>query len=103
MSWQVMPAAPNGSHAVLQSSAKAAQAVLVALVVVLGGRDGQACSTHEVYFRVAECVLVYMDPGESAALVRWLGGYLSTAEFVTYEQVAMHAHPRSAVQISLVC
>lgn len=51
----------------------------------------------KVIFAAAECVLVYMDPGEAAALVRWLGGYLSTAVFVTYEQVGVHAaHPCSA-------
>ena len=52
-----------------------------------------AADGHMGFLWGAECVLVYMDPGESAALVRWLGGYLSTAEFVTYEQV--HAHLRA--------
>ena len=36
---------------------------------------------------LAECVLVYMEPLESAALVRWLGSYLASAVFLTYEQV----------------
>eukprot|EP00891_Asterochloris_glomerata_P002981 jgi/Astpho2/2981/fgenesh1_pm.00051_%23_4_t len=38
-------------------------------------------------FVLAECVLVYMEPAESAALVRCLGGLLSTAVFVLYEQI----------------
>lgn len=39
-------------------------------------------------FVLAECVLVYMEPAESAALVRCLGGLLSTAVFVLYEQAS---------------
>ena len=42
-------------------------------------------------FVLAECVLVYMEPAESAALVSCLGGLLSTAVFVLYEQAsALH-------------
>jgi O-methyltransferase involved in polyketide biosynthesis len=36
---------------------------------------------------LAECVLVYMEPSESAAVVRWLGSFLTTAACVVYEQV----------------
>lgn len=45
---------------------------------------------------LAECVLVYMEPEDSAALVRWLGSYLPAAVFLTYEQVGMYTcapHP----------
>ena len=42
-------------------------------------------------FVLAECVLVYMEPAESAALVSCLGALLSTAVFVLYEQAsALH-------------
>ena len=54
---------------------------------------------HKHLFRLAECVLVYMDPQDSTALVKWLGGYLSTAEFVTYEQVPVKS---SAAQVDLL-
>ena len=37
---------------------------------------------------LAECVLVYMEPQHSAALVAALGRLLSTAALVIYEQVA---------------
>ena len=36
---------------------------------------------------LAECVLVYMEPKDSASVVRWLGHWLPTAAFVVYEQV----------------
>ncbi|BDA43511.1 tRNA wybutosine-synthesizing protein 4 [Coccomyxa sp. Obi] len=36
---------------------------------------------------LAECVLVYMEADESAAVVRWLGKFLSTAACVVYEQI----------------
>lgn len=49
-----------------------------------------ACPTYVL----AECVLVYMEPGDSAAVVRWLGHWLPTAAFVVYEQVS--AQPRQA-------
>ena len=39
-------------------------------------------------FVLAECVLVYMEPQESAALVKHLGQQLSSAVCVVYEQVA---------------
>lgn len=39
---------------------------------------------------LAECVLVYMEPSESAAVVRWLGSFLSTAACVVYEQVRLY-------------
>ena len=43
-------------------------------------------------FVLAECVLVYMEPHESAALVKHLGQQLSSAVCVVYEQVAnLHA------------
>ena len=39
-------------------------------------------------FVLAECVLVYMEPHESGALVKHLGQQLSSAVCVVYEQVA---------------
>ncbi|KAK9815129.1 hypothetical protein WJX73_008299 [Symbiochloris irregularis] len=36
---------------------------------------------------LAECVLVYMQPAESAALVRQLGSLLTTAACLVYEQI----------------
>lgn len=42
-------------------------------------------------FVLAECVLVYMEPHESAALVNHLGQQLPSAVCVVYEQV--HGHP----------
>ena len=42
-------------------------------------------------FVLAECVLVYMEPHESAALVKHLGQQLPSAVCVVYEQVA-HLH-----------
>ncbi len=38
---------------------------------------------------LAECVLVYMEPHESAALLRHLGQQLSSAVCVVYEQVSL--------------
>ena len=38
-------------------------------------------------FVLAECVLVYMEPGESSALVRWLAARLPTAALAVYEQI----------------
>ncbi len=43
-----------------------------------------ACPTYVL----AECVLVYMEPEDSASVVRWLGHWLPTAAFVVYEQVS---------------
>ncbi|CAL5221350.1 g3526 [Coccomyxa viridis] len=42
-----------------------------------------ACPTYVL----AECVLVYMEPEDSASVVRWLGHWLPTAAFVVYEQI----------------
>ena len=36
---------------------------------------------------LSECVLVYMEPSDSAAVVRWLGERFATAALVVYEQV----------------
>ena len=36
---------------------------------------------------LSECVLVYMEPSDSAAVVRWLGERFTTAALVVYEQV----------------
>ena len=36
---------------------------------------------------LSECVLVYMDPVDSAAVVRWLGSTFSCAAMAVYEQV----------------
>lgn len=38
-------------------------------------------------FVLSECVLVYMEPGESSALVRWLASHLPTAALAVYEQI----------------
>ena len=51
-------------------------------------RFDPACPTYVL----AECVLVYMEPEDSASVVRWLGHWLPTAAFVVYEQVS--AWPR---------
>ena len=56
---------------------KACQAALEA------ARFDPACPTYVL----AECVLVYMEPEDSASVVRWLGHWLCTAAFVVYEQV----------------
>ena len=59
-------------------------------------RDSRACqsSLEAAWFDptcptyvLAECVLVYMDPEDSASVVRWLGHWLPTAAFLVYEQV----------------
>ena len=39
---------------------------------------------------LAECVLVYMEPQESAALLHHLGQMLPSAVCVVYEQVSLH-------------
>lgn len=36
----------------------------------------------------AECVLVYMEAGQSAQLVQWLGSRLQTAAMAIYEQAS---------------
>ncbi|KAM9305887.1 leucine carboxyl methyltransferase 1 [Gastrophryne carolinensis] len=38
---------------------------------------------------LAECVLVYMTPGQSANLLRWAADTFPTAMFINYEQVNM--------------
>ena len=48
-----------------------------------------ACPTYVM----AECVLVYMEPEDSASVVRWLGQWLLTAAFVVYEQVTHASIP----------
>lgn len=48
-----------------------------------------ACPTYVL----AECVLVYMEPEDSASVVRWLGHWLPTAAFVVYEQVSTKLVP----------
>ncbi|KAG1669866.1 hypothetical protein FOA52_012454 [Chlamydomonas sp. UWO 241] len=39
-------------------------------------------------FILSECVLVYMDPADSAAIVRWLGGHFKCAAMAVYEQLS---------------
>jgi tRNA wybutosine-synthesizing protein 4 len=63
---------------------RACQAVLEAT-----GFD-PACPTYVL----AECVLVYMEPEDSASVVRWLGQWLPTAAFVVYEQVREHQNEK---------
>ncbi len=38
---------------------------------------------------LSECVMVYMEPTDSTALVRWLGERFSNATLVVYEQVGV--------------
>jgi len=44
------------------------------------------CSLPTVF--ITECVLVYMEPEHSAAIVNWAGGNFKTAIFINYEQVS---------------
>ena len=37
---------------------------------------------------ITECVLVYMDPEHSAAIINWAGANFKTAVFINYEQVS---------------
>lgn len=39
-------------------------------------------------FVLAECVLVYLEPEESAGVVRWLGSHLAQAVMAIYEQAS---------------
>ncbi|GAX79303.1 hypothetical protein CEUSTIGMA_g6744.t1 [Chlamydomonas eustigma] len=36
---------------------------------------------------LSECVLVYMEPSDSAAVIKWLAGHFKTAALVVYEQI----------------
>ena len=36
---------------------------------------------------ITECVLVYMEPEHSAAIINWAGATFKTALFINYEQV----------------
>lgn len=36
---------------------------------------------------ITECVLVYMEPEHSAAIINWAGTNFKTAVFINYEQV----------------
>jgi len=47
-------------------------------------------------FIIAECVLIYLDPDSSRAIVNWSSKTFSTAVFFLYEQV-------SSTVIFLVC
>lgn len=38
---------------------------------------------------LSECVLVYMEPAESADVIRWTASRFACACFVTYEQVSL--------------
>lgn len=37
---------------------------------------------------ITECVLVYMEPERSAAIINWAGANFKTAVFINYEQVS---------------
>ena len=50
--------------------------------------EGDGFNLARPTYILAECVLVYMEPEDSAAVVRWLGHWLATAAFVVYEQVS---------------
>lgn len=52
---------------------------------------------------LAECVLVYMEAHESAAVVRWLGSFLSSAACVVYEQVRSSGFVAAAEQWTAGC
>ena len=54
---------------------------------VLGKLQQAGLRPDEPTLLLAECVLVYMEPQHSSALVAALGQLLSTAAFVIYEQV----------------
>lgn len=41
-------------------------------------------------FIIAECVLIYLDPASSRAIVGWASKTFSTAIFFLYEQVTQH-------------
>lgn len=44
------------------------------------------CSLPTVF--ITECVLVYMEPEHSVAIVNWAGANFKTAIFINYEQVS---------------
>ncbi len=39
---------------------------------------------------LSECVMVYMEPEDSGALIAWAAAEFRTATFVTYEQIHPH-------------
>jgi len=39
---------------------------------------------------IAECVLIYLEPHVSRAVVKWAADKFETAAFVIYEQVSYH-------------
>ena len=39
---------------------------------------------------LSECVLVYVEPEESGALIGWAARHFPTAAFLTYEQILPH-------------
>lgn len=48
-------------------------------------------------FIIAECVLIYLDPDSSRAIVGWASKTFSTAIFFLYEQVCYCFFPRSSL------
>ncbi|XP_048141258.1 leucine carboxyl methyltransferase 1 homolog isoform X2 [Rhodamnia argentea] len=49
-------------------------------------------------FIIAECVLIYLDPDSSRAIVRWTSKTFSTAIFFLYEQI----HPDDAFGLQMI-
>lgn len=45
------------------------------------------CSLPTVF--ITECVLIYMEPEHSAAIINWAGTNFKNAVFINYEQVSV--------------
>jgi O-methyltransferase involved in polyketide biosynthesis len=49
------------------------------------------CGVHrQPTLIIAECVLIYLEPHVSRAVVKWAADKFETAAFVIYEQVSYH-------------
>lgn len=48
-------------------------------------------------FLIAECVLVYMEPHSSQAVIKWAGSYFKSAVFLNYEPI--HPHDRFGIMM----
>lgn len=65
----------------------------VSALCVLFARVPRLLTPHRLpTFFLSECVMVYMEPAESRALIRWVADSFTRAVFVTYEQI----HPDDA-------
>lgn len=56
---------------------------------VAGSALNIVCGRNPALF-VSECVMVYMEPSDSAPLLRWIGATCKRAGFVLYEQIRPH-------------